>query len=283
MKIRVVSDLHLEFDDVYIVNHDGCDVLILSGDILVAQDLYDHPAPPSTIDQALIAGSQGIGRRQEAAQRFRDFLKRCSFQFPRVVYVAGNHEFYHGRWIQSLQVLKDECARFPNISFLENETTVIEDITFIGATLWTDMNRGDPITMYTVQNSMNDFKIIRHDGLEYTKLRPAHVISRHRKSLEYIQTVLDNDPLKKYVVVTHHAPSYQSIHEQYRQDHHLNGAYVSGLADFILDRPQIVMWTHGHVHHPFEYNIGSTRIVCNPRGYERFEDTGWDKNKTVEI
>lgn len=283
MKIRVVSDLHLEFDDVNIINDDGCDTLILSGDILVAQDLYDHPMQPTAIDAALTNGSQGIGRRQESALRFREFLSRCSNQFSHVVYVAGNHEFYHGRWIQSLQVLRDECARFSNISFLENETVTIGDYTFVGATLWTDMNRGDPLTLYTVQNGMNDFKIIRHDGLGYIKLRPVHVISRHRDSLEYIKSVVKGDPSKRYVVITHHAPSYQSIHEQYRRDYHLNGAYASDLTDFILDCPQIVLWTHGHVHSPFEYMIGSTKIVCNPRGYERFEDTGWDKNKIVEI
>lgn len=283
MKIRVVSDLHLEFDDINIVNHDGCNVLILSGDILVAQDLHDHPEPANAIDQTLVAGSQGIGRRQESAQRFRDFLKRCSIQFPKVVYVAGNHEFYHGKWIDSIRILHEECAKFPNLHFLENDSVTIDNITFVGATLWTDMNRGDPVTQWTVQEGMNDFKIIRHDGLGYIRVRPTHVIQRHKESLQYIQAVLDADPRKRYVVVTHHSPSTRSIHERYVGDMHMNGAYASNLENFIIDRPQIALWTHGHVHSPFDYEIGDTRIVCNPRGYERFEDSGWDKYKTIEL
>ena len=82
MKIKLVSDLHLEFSDCFVTNNDNCDVLILGGDIMVAQDLHDHPEPANTVDQAAIASGAGLGRRQEKAQRFRDFFKRCSFQFP---------------------------------------------------------------------------------------------------------------------------------------------------------------------------------------------------------
>ena len=41
MKLYVTSDLHLEFGDLDLVNTDNVDVLILSGDILVAQDLIN--------------------------------------------------------------------------------------------------------------------------------------------------------------------------------------------------------------------------------------------------
>ena len=41
MKIQIVSDLHLEFSDINIKNGPDADVLILSGDIFVAEDLYD--------------------------------------------------------------------------------------------------------------------------------------------------------------------------------------------------------------------------------------------------
>ena len=49
------------------------------------------------------------------------------------------------------------------------------------------------------------------------------------------------------------------------------GSY-SDLSEFILDRPGIKLWTHGHTHENFDYMIGSTRIVCNPRGYDGYED-----------
>jgi predicted phosphodiesterase len=129
MKIKLVSDLHLEFSDINIKNDEGCDVLILSGDIMIAEELYDHPETSSNVNLA------DLGRKQQRVQRFRDFLKRCSFQFPHVVYVAGNHEFYHGKWNRTLKVLHDECAKFPNVYFLEQECKKIDDVTFIGGTL----------------------------------------------------------------------------------------------------------------------------------------------------
>jgi Icc-related predicted phosphoesterase len=74
------------------------------------------------------------------------------------------------------------------------------------------------------------------------------------------------------VVVTHHAPSKASIKPQYAGDHLMNGAYSSDLSEFILANPQIKLWTHGHTHDVFDYMIGSTRVVCNPRGYHLYEE-----------
>jgi predicted phosphodiesterase len=286
MKIKLVSDLHLEFSDCFINNDEGADVLILGGDIMVATDLHDHPEPNNTADQAAIANGTGLGRRQLTAQRFRDFLKRCSFQFPHVIYVAGNHEFYNGKWNQSLITLSNECAKFPNVYFLEAGSKKIDDVTFIGGTLWTDMNKHDPLTLHAVRDMMNDFRVIKKDLEGYTNLKPADTVVRHRHMLGYIKTVVAERPNEKFVVVGHHSPSFQSVHEGYRGETLMNGAYHSDLSEFILDRPQIKLWTHGHTHHPFDYMIGETRVVCNPRGYENdgySEDTGWNPNLILEI
>jgi Icc-related predicted phosphoesterase len=286
MKIKIVSDLHLEFSDLYLDNNQGADVLILSGDICIAQDLHDHPEYTNTSDQRAIADGTGLGKRQMAAQRYRDFLKRCSFQFPHVVYVAGNHEFYNGKFYAGIDYLRTECAKFSNVYFLEDDTKIIDDIVFVGATLWTDMNKGDPITQMVAKDSMNDFRVIRNDRNGFGKLRPSDVINRHIKSKQYFQHVLDNHKNDRCVVVGHHSPSYQSVHPMYASDLHLNGAYHSDMSEFILDHPQVCLWTHGHTHHAFDYMIGETQIVCNPRGYQSAgysEDTGWDPDKIVEI
>ncbi|MFY8212269.1 MAG: hypothetical protein ACOVLB_06375, partial [Candidatus Nanopelagicus sp.] len=97
--------------DIILKNEEDAELLILSGDIMIAEDLHDHP-PVHPNDPVNIPN---LSRRQETALRFRDFLSRCSFQFPHVIYIAGNHEFYHGRWKGSIQHLRDECARYPNI------------------------------------------------------------------------------------------------------------------------------------------------------------------------
>ena len=284
MRIKLVSDLHLEFSDIMIPNDQNYDVLILSGDIMVATDLHDHPE--TSYGMYSDVNLEGLGRRQRTALRFRDFLKRCSFQFPHVIYVAGNHEFYNGKWTQSLKVLADECAKYPNVYFLEAGCKKIDDVTFIGGTLWTDMNKGDPLTLHAVRDMMNDFRVIKKDLEGYTNLKPHDTVIRHRHLLGYIKTVVAEKPDEKFVVVGHHSPSFQSVHEGYRGETLMNGAYHSDLSEFILDRPQIKLWTHGHTHHPFDYMIGETRVVCNPRGYESdgySEDSGWNPNILLEI
>ena len=286
MKIKLVSDLHLEFSDINITNDDNCDVLILGGDIMIAQDLHDHPEPNNTADQAAIANGTGLGRRQQAAQRFRDFLKRCSFQFPHVIYIAGNHEFYNGKFYAGIDYLREECAKYPNVYFLECDTKVIDDVTFIGGTLWTDMNKGDPLTMHAIEGMMNDFRIIKNDKRNYASMSARDVVGRHARTLAYFRSVLAEQHNKKFVVVGHHSPSFQSAHEMYKHDTLMNGGYHSDLSEFILDHPQIKLWTHGHTHHPFDYMIGETRVVCNPRGYENdgySEDTGWNPNIVLEV
>jgi hypothetical protein len=286
MKIKLVSDLHLEFSDCFINNDDNCDVLILGGDIMIAQDLHDHPEPNNTADQAAIANGTGLGRRQQAAQRFRDFLKRCSFQFKDVIYIAGNHEFYNGKFYAGIDYLRDECAKYPNIHFLEQDTKIIDDVVFVGGTLWTNMNRRDPLTMHAIEGMMNDFRIIRNDYRNYACMSAQDVAIRHDRTLGYIKVIVEQHKDKKCVVVGHHSPSFQSVHEQYKHETLMNGGYHSDLSEFILDHPQIKLWTHGHTHYPFDYMIGETRIVCNPRGYENdgySEDTGWNPNIVLEV
>jgi Icc-related predicted phosphoesterase len=265
MKIALCSDLHLEFEDINLINIENAEVLILSGDIMLAEDLHNHP--PTVVSP--YESYTELGTRQKAAQRFRNFLSRVSNEFPHVVYVAGNHEFYHGRWNQSLEHLRTECARYPNVYFLEREIKVINEVSFIGATLWTDCNKSDPLTLHALSDMMNDYRVIRNDDLNYSKLRPAHTVKRHQETLGYLKAVLPDIKYNKIVFVGHHAPSAMSTHDRYKHNVHsiMNGGYHSELSEFILNHPEIVLWTHGHMHDPFDYMIGTTRVVCNPRGY----------------
>lgn len=281
MKISVASDLHLEFGDVDISNIDQAQVLILSGDIMIAQDMHDHPASAS-LTQAEIMGT--LGTRQAQAVRFRDFLRRAGENFEHVVYVAGNHEFYHGKWVENIQDLRNECSVFPNIHFLERDTVTIDGVLFVGGTLWTDMNGFDPLTLHAVQSMMSDFHIIRNDAKGFRRLSPADTAERHYQTVNYICTVLQQNVGVPSVVVGHHSPSTQSVHPRYAEDRLMNGAYHSDLSDMILDNPQIRLWTHGHTHEQFDYMIGSTRIFCNPRGYIGHEPQAEDWHlRTVEI
>lgn len=282
MRIKVISDLHLEFSDVRVPNNENVDVLILSGDILVAEDLYDHPSPDPYTPGAM----NNFSHRIQSSIRYQEFMKQVSSDYPHVIYVAGNHEFYNGKFYRTIEFLREYCAKFDNVYFLERDTKIIDDVVFVGGTLWTDMNKGDPITLHAVRDMMMDYKRIRNDNKGYTALKPADTALRHRETLQYISHIVSEHKDKVCVVVGHHSPSFQSVHHVYANERIMNGAYHSELSEFILDRPQIKLWTHGHTHHPFDYVLGETRIVCNPRGYESddySEDTGWNPTMVVEI
>ena len=122
---------------------------------------------------------------------------------------------------------------------------------------------------------MNDFsaiKLKRLDGV-YRRFIPVDSYDFHRVSKRFIfEKVKDYE---KVVVITHHAPSYASIHTKYLANTNLNGGYATELSDEILDNSNIKLWVHGHTHESFDYMIGSTRVICNPRGY-----TGYETNRT---
>jgi hypothetical protein len=112
------------------------------------------------------------------------------------------------------------------------------------------------------------------------------VAIRHDNTLGYIKLIVQEHKDKRCVVVGHHAPSFKSVSEQYASQTLMNGGYASDLSEFIMDHPQIKLWTHGHMHQPFDYVIGETRVVCNPRGYEAdgyCEDSGWNPNIVIEL
>lgn len=280
MKIQIVSDLHLEFEDILLKNAHNVDVLVLSGDICVADDFHNQPI--SLVWENL--PTDGYGRAKRAL-RYREFFKRVSFQFPHVIYVLGNHEHYHGKFDLSATDIQNQldALNLSNVYLLDRGTKVIDDVTFIGGTMWTDCNKGDSLTLYHLESAMNDFRLIRIAKENFRKFLPARTVSEHRKTTQYIQTVLQSiADDAKVVVCTHHAPSMLSIHEWYKNDFLMNGGYASDLSEFILDHPKVKLWTHGHMHQCFDYVIGETRIVCNPRGYND-ENLDFDPNFVVEV
>ena len=273
MKIAVASDIHLEFGDLDIRNNAGANVLILSGDICVAADLDMRDRRQT---------EQGFARYR--SERFHDFFERCTAEFPHVIYIMGNHEYYHSDFATALDDVRRKLAHLPNLYVLEREVKVIDDVTFICGTLWTDMNNSDALTLYHMRTMMNDFRVITNSTTPVNfrtqegefrtrvgKFMPEDAVTEYVKMKQYIQSVVQGNHDTKYVVVGHHAPSRLSTHEMYKNDTIMNGGYSSDMDEFIVDHPQIKLWTHGHTHHPFDYMIGETRVICNPRGYINYE------------
>ena len=277
MKIALVSDVHLEFGDLDFDNDSGADVLILGGDICVGADMAQRD-PYNTMGE------------QYRSNRFHDFFQRCSDRFPHVIFIVGNHEHYHGDFAKTVPHFKDVLGYLPNLHILEKETFVLDDITFIGGTLWTDMNRRDNRTLHDISRMMNDFRCVDNsakteDGRGWPgRFTTTDAADDHDAMVAFIDQTIAANPAGRYVVVGHHSPSRLSTHPKYQHQFIMNGGYSSELDDFIQDRPQIKLWTHGHTHEDFDYMIAGCRILCNPRGYINYEERAntW-RLKTVEV
>lgn len=263
MKIHILSDLHLEFDGNTLRDYEPpeADVVVLAGDINV--------------------GVQGI---MWAADTFVS-----GYGIP-VIYVAGNHEFYHNnRFFSNHYDKMRRKAKEFGIHFLQNDTVVIDGVRFVGATLWTDFNlRGNaPMAMITAQMNMNDYQNIRSDppeGQEWSNrpLTPSAVLAEHNMSMEFLADELGKDHDGPTVVVTHHAPSEMSSGSRYLDDVD-QPSYASRLEGFIgVMKPDL--WVHGHMHDSNDYMIYDTRIVANPRGYHPFAlNPAFDPKLVVEV
>ena len=272
MKLQIVSDLHLEFNSNVTIENAGADVLCLAGDICLAYHLYRHP----------LSNLPNNAENGDKAKRYRDFFDQVSRNFDRVLYVMGNHEHYSGRWNNTAEWLREALTPWSNIKLLDNQWVDFGNVRVIGTSLWTDLNASDPLTLLSVKDMMNDYRAItiNNNGV-YHKLRPIDTIEAHRQALDTIKIGTEQWD-GKVVVLGHHAPSQQSIHERYKHEWIMNGAFCSKLDEFILNQEKIKVWIHGHVHNTFDYMIGDCRIICNPHGYPG-EKTNFSPNLVVEL
>lgn len=251
MKIAIASDLHMEFSLCKIQNKENANVLILAGDILVAEHFKKKE-----------------GERHDLAQQWKKWMHNVCSQFPYVLYVMGNHEHYMGCFDDTKNVLFKNLQS-DNLYFLDKNGVMIDDVCFVGGTLWTDLNNRCPLTENVIRGSMNDYKEIFYKA-KNRRFNTMDSLKEHVDTLEVIKWA--SIAQERMVVVTHHAPSRQSIAPHYKDDHYMNGAYASSLEEIMYNHPQIKLWVHGHIHHPVDYIVNETRVVSNPRGYSSHEE-----------
>ncbi|NKK72473.1 phosphatase [Rhizobium leguminosarum bv. viciae] len=254
MRIWIVSDLHLEF-----------------------QEPFEEP-PPDNVDVLVCAGdvmTKGVVPSIK-------WLAKFAPDIP-VVFVAGNHEFYDSCLQSDILEAREAARSHPHLHFLENEAVEIGGVRFIGGTLWTDFRlfgRNPSVHMSYAQSGMNDFKKIKFSKAPYRKFKPIDAYRKHVKTRDFIAAQLREHAGLKTVVVTHHAPSPRSIAPSFRHDP-LSACYASDLDDLLCEAGP-TLWVHGHLHHRNDYMVGNTRVVSNARGYPG-EETGFDPLFTLEI
>lgn len=227
MKIRLISDVHHEFYE--------------------DARLYANKGE----DVLVIAGDLHVGHIAcwSALKRFADKVEH-------VVYVPGNHEYYR----QDMHEFDDYIRRFSvgtNIHFLNPGLVRLGEVTFIGAALWTNFGGSDHV-MHTCVPNISDFRLIK----DFSGVRCTELYNKH---YAYIKQAYEQKPGKK-VIVTHFLPDHSCVAEQYRGPSAINHYFANDLGDWIADL-QDTTWLYGHTHTPGEHEIGTTRVIANPYGY----------------
>ncbi len=276
MKIAIMSDLHLEYDARHV------DRLDHGAQINAALDFYFKPPQPEA-DFLVLAGDVHSGALGI------DWAVR-HFALPTIL-IAGNHEFYGHELFRTIAFNRQRAGTTNGqVIFLERATWEVtlqtgECARFICATLWTDFRLyGTPeASMAIARERLEDFEVIRIErGYKLRKLRPDDTNRLHRASLAFLRRELARPFDGITVVVTHHAPSPRSIAAKFQNDQ-LNPAFASNLDTLIYDY-EPALWIHGHMHDSFDYRIGPTRVICNPRGYFPEQlNPGFDPSLVVEV
>lgn len=268
MKIRVLSDLHLENDEPDTIPHAQADLVVLAGDI------HNH----------------ALGLRW-AAETFDP-------QVP-VVYVPGNHEYYDGEFGALETAMRDAASTLDNVHFLNN--AVLTDPAgrwrVLGTTLWADFalfgadDAARANAIAAAERVMLDFRGLiqvswpASTGAAARDFTPQDSLALHAHARTWLESELAKPFAGKTIVVTHHAPHRQSLAARYADDP-VSAGFVSDLDALV--RTPVALWVHGHTHTCFDYTTHGTRVVCNPRGY-RSRRTGLPENpafawdKIVEI
>ena len=251
MKIRLLSDLHTEFRLPYkkqpFAEYRGEDVLVLAGDIASGST--------NTMDVIKFFLDQG---------------------FPKVIYVPGNHEYYGTGFDEFNAKMENKCYNTPGAYYLNPESVVIDNIKFIGATLWT--NFGDnPFSQSAAKRGINDFRMIR----DFDVNRCAKTYYEH---FDFIKQEYENRVDHKVVVITHFLPARECIAPRFRGPDLINDYFANNLGEYISTMSDTT-WLFGHTHDATDIVLGDTRVVANPHGYYTAlnDGIGFDPFLTIEV
>ena len=145
MKLRYVSDIHLEF---------------IKPNKL--QNILKHMVKKE--DEILIlAGDIG----NPYSENYDKFMKHINQTFEKTFVIAGNHEYYGKYSMENTKNhMKEYFQQYQNISFLENQIEKYNGVNFLGTTLWSHIAKPE--------YEINDvYSIPNFDHKKYNKLNKS--------------------------------------------------------------------------------------------------------------
>lgn len=249
----------------------------LWGDIHSEFEEFDLPATcPAEIDCILCPGDIWTkGRAVKKLERIAEWAG-CP-----VIATPGNHDYYGDSiWKSDERMMRQAQESEHDIRILNPGVTEVAGTRIIGAALWTDYRMRAPDgNNWEIRNAcesiMNDHKRIRWGHGSFRPVRADDLATLHQEHKSFIANTLETPFEGPTLVMTHHAPSEQSI--KFRGiSEHVDHAYASNLEDFILDHAPDI-WVHSHTHNREDYMIGDCRVLSNSKGYPD-QNTGFDRD-----
>lgn len=221
----------------------------------------------------------------------RKFIEDCSARFRHVMYTPGNHEFFNREYYALINDWKEVADKIENFTFLQDESVMIDDVKFMGGTMWTDLRGRCPNAMNRYQFGLNDCKRIKivNPELDSRKMYKTmkkkgrfwlaeDSVQAFEKTVDFFKNELNSNRGGKNVVMSHHCPSILGLHPHYRKTSDLNDSYYADV-EYLFEDYDISAWVHGHTHHSQVYDINGVPVYSNARGYvpyESIERTGFN-------
>jgi hypothetical protein len=276
MKVKFVSDFHTEF-----WNYNKF------------QRTLEKYLPPTEEDKEIVlccCGDMGIYEKYPST--YKPLMKYLGERFKLVLMVAGNHSWYHSSdwWGKEDQFWQDK--KIPkNVRYLNDACVYLDDVKFIGSTLWTCFEAGNPLAIHYANRNMSDYEVIKRRQVMYSpygeswkgiKLQAEDTLERNKVHVAFLERELQKDRDMKKVVITHHSPSAFTVSDKFK-DSALMGAYVNRLERLIYEYKPVV-WGYGHQHDSFDAVLDETRLINNSLGYHALTiNKGFNPNLVVEL
>jgi Icc-related predicted phosphoesterase len=250
MKIGYISDLHAEhyyervpYDPTPIC--DDLDIIVLAGDIC-------------NQNTETLMCLQGI--------------------YPNIpiLYVLGNHEYYHIDISKSGLIYNPMHLMYRNIVLLDNTAHISNGVRFLGTTLWSNLS--DKHDAANVQAHMYDLKLIFNNSKvlsakKYTEL--------WQKNVKWLEEILSQPFDGKTVVISHHSPSPITCAPEH-QSSNIRHGFHSDL-NWLIEKYKPALWIYGHDHISAIHKVGETLLVSNQYGYPHESNYSLVTLEVIEI
>lgn len=259
-RIQIASDLHIEFYGDYAA---------------IPKDIIAPQAPTL----ALI-GDIGLA----CTDMLQKFLYHQADQFEKVLFLAGNHEYYNVRGSQKtvqeqLEWMRTVCRQRDNLYFMEKDSIEIDGTLILATTLWSDIPK---VTQILANGCMNDYNLCyiqTADDGGIRRLSASDTVQWHAESVTWLEHEISNAK-QQVVVLTHHTPSVMGTSAPQYIGDKMNSCFSTDLTR-LMESPQVVAWCSGHTHWNYDFQLNGTRLLSNQKGYPGHESKGWKKHGGV--